>query len=327
MDKSLTTAQSTQELSDTLKARGLAKKDITQKKPGEDAHKIGELSAEDRKKIASDMIALASAGSKKQLEEIQKKKELLELTGKSRTVEQVSLDEIETVTEAKKGGIPDYMAALPPEHQLRQLWEAGYRANSDGTLYNVADLENDALAKKRRSASKKNQLVFWGGVIVLQFVLLIGFMAYKKRLATVRTEIVRVVAKKGIPKNQPEVTRSYNKLSRIQWLPELENLLEVVNRMSHDFDRFQDNPEPGSYLEYIRRNDKTFNAREAMRWQARIIRKPPHARPKANPDPGVQRTRSANASDTPGTLLPPQIDGAYASSQSEYSFGMKISGP
>ena len=272
MAQTFSSTSSPKALSEALQEAGLQKKG-KEVKTGAEESKIEELSAEERKKIGLEMVELAATSTKKQLEEIKKKKEELELTGKSTKIDQVDISDVETTMEAKQGGLPDYLAALPADHVLRLLWEEGYRARPDGTLYKATELDDDQTARNKQGRAK-NRVFFWSTVILLQIVLLFGFMWYNKRLVSVRKEIVNVVEKKGIPNDDPVITGTYKRMYHIKWLPELNDLLAAVKRMPMNFDRFPDNEEPGSYLEYIQRHDKLFDADEAMEWQARVMRKP-----------------------------------------------------
>ena len=332
MAQNFSTTTSVKELAEALQKAGLRKKD--RKIIDSDAHKIGELSAEDQKKIASEMIELATSGAKKQLKEIQKKKELKELSGKNTKVDQVDIDTIETVMEAKKGGLPDYMAALPPNHKIRLLWEEGYRAKPDGTLYKAVDLDESQSAEQDSSANNKSRMFFWGTIIVLEIIILFGCIVYNKRLVSIRQEIVKVVEKKGIPENDPTIVESYKKMHHINWLPDLADLLAAINRAPYNFSRFSDNPEPGSYLEYIKRHDKVLDAQEAMLWRAQVIRKP-HGQQNKQPIKNIAKTPNSQkpliAKKTPNSQKPliaknsnPDNDGQQVSLKLEYKMNYRL---
>ena len=158
----------------------------------------------------------------------------------------------------------------------KTLQEIGLRDKGKGlkgALFNVSDEANSQLTEEERLQGFKKKALYWSLVFVLVVMLLFGMKWYKKRLVTVREEIGRIVVMKGIPKDNP-IMETFKRMYHIRWLPTLEMMLSELRRMPINFDRFPDNTEPGSYLEHIKRHNKPFDAKDAMAWRTRLIRKP-----------------------------------------------------
>ena len=218
----------------------------------------------------SELRELARKKSKKELEKIRKKRELEEITGKKNTSEQVDLSELSTELQDQKGGLPEHLAALPPTHPLRLRWEKGFRLRADGSSYEPLALRN----ANRKKRILKNILLYWSPIILLAVGMVVGSLWYTKRVDSVRDEIVAVVKKKALDLKDPDVKKKYRRVQETTWLPDLEKLLKEFQKIPRNFNIFADNPEPGSYVNYIKRHNKPFNQREAMEWRTRVIRKP-----------------------------------------------------
>ena len=200
---------------------------------------------------------------------IRQKREKQELSGKTRKIVKVSLSEITTEMAQDQGGLPEHLAALPQNHPLRVRWEKGYRQRADGSWYKPIILEH-----RKKPFPIKEITIYWVPLILLAAGFLYGFQWYTQRIAEVREEIVEVFKKKALPLRDPEIKEKYQQIYQTNWLPDLERLLKEVGKIPRNFSVFIDNPEKGSYLNYIKKHNKPFNPREAMEWRIRVIRKP-----------------------------------------------------
>lgn len=260
--------------------------------PISDAHKIEALTPKEQREIALEMTELAMASAKKQLKIIQEKREAEELTARSVRTDQVDIDAVDTILSVKHGGLPDYIAALPKTHIIRLLWEEGYRVGSDGLLCKAVEASHASkfAVRKERSEADQKKMFFWGTVILLEIVLLFGFIVYNKSLVKVREEIVTVVKRKGLPEGDTATMNTYRNMRDIYWLPDLKELLAAINLIPFNFDRFSDNEESGSYMEHIERHDEPFDAHDAMDWRVQTVRKP-HTQPSKQP---IKEIKEAN---------------------------------
>lgn len=218
----------------------------------------------------ADLRKAARAKSEEELKKIRKKRELEELTGKKSSGDQVSLDQLQTEMEGDKGGLPPHLAALPKDHPLRVRWEKGFRIRPDGTWYAPLELRR----ANRRKQMVKYALFFWLPVILLGIGLVVGTTWYAERMASVREEIIDLTKKKSLDLKDPEIKGKMDLVRETTWLPDLRRLLEEFKKIPRNFSVFEDNPEPGSYIDYIKRHNLPFVQRDAVEWRTRIIRKP-----------------------------------------------------
>ncbi len=232
--------------------------------------KVDELDFAQMAEQDAELRNKAREKSKKELEKIRKKRELEELTGKKHATEQVSLSELDTEMEGDKGGLPAHLAALPQNHPLRIRWEKGFRIRPDGSWYAPLALRK----KNRRKQILKNIIFYWIPIILIGIGLVIGSQWYSTRMDSIRDEIKEVVKKKALDLKDPQVKDKYRRVQETTWLPDLEKLLKEFQTIPRNFNIFSDNPEPGSYVDYIKRHNLPFNQREALEWRTRIIRKP-----------------------------------------------------
>ena len=243
------------------------------KEDNDDEAKIEELSFEEIKALEEEFIQLTQGKVKKELDEIKKKREEDALLGRERKVEeQVSLSDIETAFESKKGGLPPHLAALPPEHPLRARFEQGYRRRPDGTWFKA--VEDPEARSKRGKTKKSSTLVFWIMTLLVLFAMLAGMRSYNKALEAKRDQIIAIIKKKGLDLQNPKIKERYKLILVTKWIPDLDRLLREIQRMPRNYDIFPDNVEPGSYLDYIERHNLPFDEMDAQEWFTRSIRKP-----------------------------------------------------
>lgn len=231
--------------------------------------KVEELSFEEIRKSDQELRQLARAKTQKELEDIRKRRQQQELAGKQKSTATVSLSEIKTDMEDQQGGLPEHIAALAKDHPIRVRWEKGFRQRADGTWYKAYQP-----IKKRKTSHLKAFFFYWVPLILLAVGLLIGAKQYMEDVSKLRETIVDTVKKKGLALTDPRLREQYRRLFATNWIPDLERLLADIQKIPRNFDTFADNPEEGSYLEHIKRHNKVFNAREALEWHTKIIRKP-----------------------------------------------------
>ena len=237
-----------------------------------DEGKIEELSFEEIRALEQEFIELTQGKVKKDLEAVRKKREEDELLGRKRTVEKTDLSDIETAFTGKKGGLPEHLANLPPEHPLRARFEQGFRRRPDGTWYKSGTTLSSHGRKK--SAPMKKAALYWLPLILVLMTFFVLARMYHKELEHKRATIIEIVKKKGLALNDPVIRRKYQLILITNWLPDLERLLREIERIPRNFDAFPDNPEVGSYIDYIKKHSKPFDEKDAQEWYTRSIRKP-----------------------------------------------------
>ncbi|MBF0359300.1 MAG: hypothetical protein HQL70_11915 [Magnetococcales bacterium] len=232
-----------------------------------------ELTGDDLKKMGDELKGLSTAHAQKQIEEIRKKRaeeSQEEKPKKGDADTRIDVKELKTEVEARKGGMPEHIAALPENHPIRLRWEKGFRQREDGTWYKVS---NEELADHVIISEDKQRAFLLIPLIVLGLLILIGGNWYSSQLTSTREDIIKTVKLKGI-KDKPETKKQLQKAYKSQWLPELKTMLKEFKKVKRDFGSFVDNAESGSYIQHIKKHNKKFDAEEAMQWRTRIIRKP-----------------------------------------------------
>lgn len=115
---------------------------------------------------------------------------------------------------------------------------------------------------------------------ILYLVLVASTLFYSSKLyfeeiSKTRDTIIQVINMKELTMTHPILKqKNIRKVWGIAWLPDLRKLLHAIEKIPRNFDSFPDNLESGSYMDYIEKKNKKFNADEAMEWRSRIIRKP-----------------------------------------------------
>lgn len=238
-----------------------------------DEWKIEELSFDEIRALEQEFIELTQGKAKQNLEAVRKKREEDELLGREvKQEEKTDLSEIETAFTGKKGGLPEFLEKLPPEHPLRARFEQGYRRRPDGTWFrSTPDIEGRVHAKE---APFKKAAMFWIPVLLVLVTMLASLKVYNKALESRRAEVLEIIKKKGYPLTDPIVHGKYKLILVTNWLPDLDRLLGEIRRIPRSFAAFPDNPEQGSYIDYIRRHDLPFDETDAQEWYTKNIRKP-----------------------------------------------------
>ncbi len=231
-------------------------------------------SIEEIEELEEELHEQQRAKTQQELAEIRKKKEEDELLGKTKKVQKVDLSQIKPTggKSSKKGGLPEHIASLPKDHPIRLRWEKGYRQRPDGSWAKTAL----PTAEERSSAKEWIKFVVVTLVIVLVAAgVMKGIDSYREALQKRRDEVVDIITKKGFSLDDPEVRSVYVEVTTTAWLPKLDKLLENLKRIPRKLlEPFIENPEQGSYVDYIKRHGKPFDEREAIEWQTRSMRKP-----------------------------------------------------
>ncbi|MEO5350082.1 MAG: hypothetical protein H7836_10605 [Magnetococcus sp. YQC-3] len=180
-----------------------------------------------------------------------------------------------TTPEAKtaRGELPGPIAALPPDHPTRQQWEKEYRQLADGSWVKTNDPRSGSnKARRKKREQYISQLVT---ILFLAGIVMVGVQIYRDALDKKRQIVIRIIKQKGFELDEPTVRSLYMATRMTMWIPELDRLLETVRNLPiKTVDTLPENPEKGSYIEYIQRYDLPFNEGEALEWQARSLRKP-----------------------------------------------------
>ena len=145
-------------------------------------------------------------------------------------------------------------------------------ADSDPADSDPAD--SDPEEGKNRCSPLATSLLHFVTIIVIAAIMLFGIKLYKEALVQKRVTIIRTVEVKGIKLKDPEMQARYEAIFRTNWLPSLVDFLEEIRKTPRNFDMFADNPEEGSYIDYIERHNMPFDGKDAVEWHTRSIRKP-----------------------------------------------------
>lgn len=193
--------------------------------------------------------------------------------GKKKVVEKISIEDAPVVMEEKKQGLPERIKKLPKDHPERILFEKGYNArqHKDG---------NKAIQRKRHFSPVISKMFILDVLIFLAAVggLYYGAIRYAVAVDDTRDAIVKILKQKHYSINDPKISEDFLYLHTVNWLPKLYALYSTAKSLDINYDAFEDNPEEGTYLDYIRRHNKPFDEREAMVWRVREVRKPSKGR-------------------------------------------------
>jgi hypothetical protein len=237
---------------------------------------VDEFSFDQMKSMGKELKDLSEGDSKQQLREIQKLRDAEALEAKKKknkkkTDNRVNVEELDTVTEARKGGLPEHIAKLPLKHPIRVRWEKGFRQREDGTWYKMSAEEGEDHISL---SHEKKHALFLIPLIVLGIVVVFGGNWYANQLTDTRKEIVKTIKFKGLSKHDPITKKKLDRAYKSHWLPELTVILDGLKKVPRNFSSFGDNSEKGSYMQHIKKHNKEFDPEEAMRWRTRVIRKP-----------------------------------------------------
>ncbi|MBF0383127.1 MAG: hypothetical protein HQL69_19060 [Magnetococcales bacterium] len=259
---------------DNIKAKPSKKDEKGKVADGEEEEVVvDEFSFAQMKEMGAELKGLRESHAKEQLEKIKKQKAEEKKKKKKKKDDadtRIDVKELVTETEARKGGLPDHIAALPKNHPIRVRWEKGFRQREDGTWYQLSD---DELRDDIGISEEKQRAFLLIPLVVLGIMLIIGGNWYENKLTETRKEIIYTIKLKNI-KDKPETKAKLKKAYKSHWLPELTALLEHFKKIKRNFDAFSDNEEAGSYIQHIKKHNKKFDAEEAMEWRTRVIRKP-----------------------------------------------------
>jgi hypothetical protein len=233
---------------------------------------VQELGFEQMKEMGNELKGLRESHAQEQREKIQKQRaeEPQKAKKKGEADTRLDVSELVTETEARKGGMPEHIAALPANHPIRIRWEKGFRQREDGTWY---QLSADEMQSDVGISEEKQRALLIIPLIVIGIAMIIGGNWYASKLTETRADIINTVKLKGI-KDKSETKQKLKQAYKSQWLPELTAILSDFKKTKRSFEAFSDNQESGSYIQHIKKHNKEFDAEEAMQWRTRIIRKP-----------------------------------------------------
>ncbi|HIJ84419.1 MAG TPA: hypothetical protein HPQ00_09475, partial [Magnetococcales bacterium] len=191
---------------------------------------------------------------------------------KKKPEEKITLGLAPVVIEEKKAGLPDRIKKLPKNHPERVLYEKGYKEREHKEWVEAS--------KRRRQAVRRVDKLLIAEVFV--FVLAVGslyygILKYVDKVDYTRGEIIKVLKHKQYSLRDPKISDDFQYLHMVNWLPRLNDLFVKAKSLEFNYDTLDDNPEEGTYLDYIRRHKKPFDEREAMAWRIREVRKPKSA--------------------------------------------------
>ena len=232
---------------------------------------VDELTFDQMKEESKELKKLREDHSREQLKKIKQMK-LTENPKKNNKKgdTRINLKDITTETEERKGGMPDHIAALPETHAIRVRWEKGFRQRADGTWYHI----DDGLSGGKGLSENQKHALLLIPLILIGLVMVLGGNWYADELHETKKQIFKTVKHKELHKNDPATKMKLIIARDSKWLPELSGILTEFKQAKDTYTSFGDNSEDGSYVEYIRKNNKKFNSVEAMEWRTRVIRKP-----------------------------------------------------
>ncbi|MBF0272367.1 MAG: hypothetical protein HQL98_09925 [Magnetococcales bacterium] len=211
------------------------------------------------------------------LEVVRKKREQELQRGKPKTIEKINIEDLKFTREEKKAGLPDRIRKLPKDHPVRVLYEKGYKQKGPGIPTRPAFHEDTGLDLKQTLGSILKPL---GAVLLIVGMIAgvyYGSQRYQAGKEETRNQILMVLKDKNYHPDHPKLEKEFKALYWSNWLPDLQRLLNFVEGLGINYEAFDGNPEPGSYVDYIQRHNKPFNQAEAMEWYAREMRKPSRA--------------------------------------------------
>ena len=122
-----------------------------------------------------------------------------------------------------------------------------------------------------KSSSTSISAFRWFLVILTTFTMLTGTIGYTKALKKKRALIVKRIEISGQSLDNPVIKKKYKDIFRTYWLPNLNKYLESARKIPKN-KKFPKNPEAGSYVDYIKRHNIPFDAKDAIEWQTNRLR-------------------------------------------------------
>ncbi|MBF0423696.1 MAG: hypothetical protein HQL73_11965 [Magnetococcales bacterium] len=195
-------------------------------------------------------------------------------SGKSKKpVEKIPLGEAPVVVEERKPGLPERIMKLPKDHPERILFEKGYKEREHKDWRKPSH-------RRRRSNQQLSRFLFGEILVFVTAVgtLYYGIFEYVGKLEETRSTIVQTLKQKHYVLSDPKIAEDFANLQGISWLPELRRLSDIARSLPFNYETLDENPEEGTYLDYIRRHNKPFDENEAMAWRVREVRHPKKAK-------------------------------------------------
>lgn len=160
----------------------------------------------------------------------------------------------------------------PKDDSVRGQREGDHSQKSDAPKVKPTDQNIMALGTSQKKTKFLGQFIL---IVITATVVMMGVNEYRDVLQKKRNEIINIIKRKGFDLDDPEVRATYRETTTTSWLPVLNKLLESLRGVPRKpTETFLENPEKGSYIDYIQRNSKPFDEREAVEWEMRSMRKP-----------------------------------------------------
>ncbi|MBF0163872.1 MAG: hypothetical protein HQM01_05075 [Magnetococcales bacterium] len=207
------------------------------------------------------------------LEQQRKKREQELQRGKPKTIEKVNVEDLKFSREERKIELPERIRKLPKDHPVRQMYEKGFKEKGihlPNSAYTV-DSDDDLDIKDTIQTVVKPAIAILL-IILVFFGLWKGVQNYQSGTEETRHEIMALLREKQYTPDHPRLKKEFRELYWSNWLPDLKRLLSMIQSMGVNPDSLTANPEPGSYLEYIKRHNIPFNQTDALEWYSREIR-------------------------------------------------------
>ncbi|MBF0417837.1 MAG: hypothetical protein HQL86_06275 [Magnetococcales bacterium] len=207
------------------------------------------------------------------LEQQRKKREQELQRGKPKTIEKINVEDLKFTREERKVELPERIRKLPKDHPVRQMYEKGFKQKGI-SLPNAAyavDADDSLDIKDTMQTVVKPAIVIV--VIILLFVgMWKGAQNYQSGTEETRHEIMALLHEKHYTPDHPRLKKEFRELYWSNWMPDLRKLLSLIQSLGVNPDSLTANPEPGNYLDYIKRHNLPFNQTEALEWYSREIR-------------------------------------------------------
>lgn len=181
-----------------------------------------------------------------------------------------------TRKDAKSGGAAIKSSDLPPhirklsyDHPQRIEFEEELLAAQDGGW--LSPEAREALVDFLHSTGLKILAV----VVISTGMLLYYELHYRQKVDTLRDQFRTTLALKGLDEDATKIAKEYPGWKSTPWAPVLEGFLDKARGAPSRGDlvyRPRPNPEDGSYMDYIRANEESFDEGDALTWLVNTYR-------------------------------------------------------
>ncbi|MBF0138888.1 MAG: hypothetical protein HQL74_01275 [Magnetococcales bacterium] len=252
----------------------IASEGATSKGSGGGKVALEELTFEQLRELEEKRRQEEKARIQAEVEKIRQVREQEGAKGKpKKPVEKIRLGEAPVVVEERKPGLPERIQKLPKDHPERILFEKGFKER--------AHTEWRKAARRKRGCMSGVDNFLIGEILI--FILAVGALyygifQYANMLEDTRNSVLHTLKQKHYTLSDPKIAADFAHLHGISWLPELHRLDGIAKSLPFNLGTLDENPEEGTYLDYIKRHNKPFDENEAMAWRIREVRNPKKAR-------------------------------------------------